>query len=186
MNYKYIYMRVCILIKKKLLLFFIDFLLILFIISEITDTDLKSSADKDKTDSSSSGNNKNNDHNDKDNATSTAAKTDDDTIKEVSKESSGFKYTPIVFNKTSNDSNEKTGLSDAEKKMERAKRFGIDVNETTKQELRAKRFGISKPTTSNNDNNNSNKNIQPGNKKQFNRNRPQKPQSAAKVFSFKN
>ncbi|KAI8076915.1 uncharacterized protein BX664DRAFT_362832 [Halteromyces radiatus] len=80
----------------------------------------------------------------------------------IVKEGSNFKFTPIVFDIKTNTATSTNGntasspkkasepssaTTDAERKLERAKRFGVQVNEKTKQELRAARFGIQKPST---------------------------------------
>ncbi|KAI7850691.1 hypothetical protein BDC45DRAFT_608591 [Circinella umbellata] len=74
---------------------------------------------------------------------------------EVTKPGSDFKYTPITFGspKTTNttskpielSSTTKTTDSELERKIERAKRFNVDLDEKTKQQLRADRFGASAP-----------------------------------------
>lgn len=86
--------------------------------------------------------------------TTTAATTEDVpvTTEEASKEpveqvkpGSNFKFTPIKFD-TPTDA-EKTSAaaakakSEAEKRMERAKRFGVPVKEEVKKDLRAQKFG---------------------------------------------
>ncbi|KAI7897415.1 uncharacterized protein EV154DRAFT_489913 [Mucor mucedo] len=85
----------------------------------------------------------------------------------VVKPNSNFKFTPIVFDKTA--TTEATPVAapvveekkadkpklpvippkvtdDAERALERAKRFGIQLNDTAKKDIRAQRFGI--PATS--------------------------------------
>ncbi|OBZ85878.1 Uncharacterized protein C31H12.03c [Choanephora cucurbitarum] len=74
--------------------------------------------------------------------------------KEETKPNSNFKFTPITFDKpadTKKEENSAKALSDAERALERAKRFGIQLNESAKKDIRAQRFGIAdkqaKPTT---------------------------------------
>ncbi|KAI8364998.1 hypothetical protein EDC96DRAFT_510124 [Choanephora cucurbitarum] len=74
--------------------------------------------------------------------------------KEETKPNSNFKFTPITFDKpadTKQEENSTKALSDAERALERAKRFGIQLNESAKKDIRAQRFGIAdkqaKPTT---------------------------------------
>ncbi|SAM05915.1 hypothetical protein [Absidia glauca] len=74
----------------------------------------------------------------------------------ITKEGSGFTFNPIVFDKTPTTDNptkdystSKAATEDTERRLERAKRFGVDVNEKTKQELRAERFGISNKSPEN-------------------------------------
>lgn len=84
------------------------------------------------------------------------------------KPNSSFKFTPITFDKSPSTSTvpvekkpaepaapiivksaaETTAKSkdDAEKALERAKRFGIQLNETAKKDIRAQRFGIEAKT----------------------------------------
>ncbi|CAO3629160.1 unnamed protein product [Mucor hiemalis] len=104
---------------------------------------------------------------------------------ESSKPSSNFKFTPISFEKKTEEIATTTAApppaaaaspkpaaspktestvkpnNDAEKALERAKRFGIQLNEKAKQDIRAQRFGIPTKTPSpkptNNNNNNKNK-----------------------------
>ncbi|KAF7722396.1 hypothetical protein EC973_003172 [Apophysomyces ossiformis] len=74
----------------------------------------------------------------------------------VTKEGSNFKFTPVTFDKpaaapkpatspagTSPASPSKPSkeMSELEKKLERAKRFGVQLDEKAKRELRAQRFG---------------------------------------------
>ncbi|KAI9253365.1 hypothetical protein BDA99DRAFT_519596 [Phascolomyces articulosus] len=65
---------------------------------------------------------------------------------EIVKPGSNFKYTPISFG-APNTTATSTGTmsSELEKKIERAKRFNVDLDEKTKQQLRAERFGASAP-----------------------------------------
>jgi SAP domain-containing ribonucleoprotein len=82
----------------------------------------------------------------------------------AAKEGSGFKFNPIVFDKqptntsptptpsadtksTNGNTETSAATTDAERKLERAKRFGVKVDEKTKQELRAARFGIQKASS---------------------------------------
>ncbi|KAI8984683.1 hypothetical protein BDF20DRAFT_861205 [Mycotypha africana] len=84
------------------------------------------------------------------------------------KSSSNFKFTPVTFNdknttttgtteaskktataasppaakQTTSDTKPVAKLDDAERALERAKRFGIQLNEKAKKEIRAQRFGI--------------------------------------------
>lgn len=84
----------------------------------------------------------------------------------VAKPNSNFKFTPIVFDKTATKAapvaapvvEEKKAetpklpvipskvTDDAERALERAKRFGIQLNDSAKKDIRAQRFGI--PATS--------------------------------------
>ncbi|KAI9266129.1 hypothetical protein EDC94DRAFT_634001 [Helicostylum pulchrum] len=110
--------------------------------------------------------------------TTTAAGAAAEEEEEEAKSKSNFKFTPIVFDKkpqaavaaeeaavvekkeekTEEKKVEKPKLpviptkvtDDAERALERAKRFGIQLNETAKKDIRAQRFGIpvsSTPTT---------------------------------------
>ncbi|KAI8333640.1 hypothetical protein BC941DRAFT_434052 [Chlamydoabsidia padenii] len=83
--------------------------------------------------------------------TNTDKPSSNDAQQATTTEGSGFKFNPIVFDKkpsTAPDAKNGTKVTeattDAERKLERAKRFGVQVNEKTKQELRAARFGIQK------------------------------------------
>lgn len=62
------------------------------------------------------------------------------------KPGSNFKFTPITFDKPADG--DKAGAAaaktEAEKRMERAKRFGVPVKDDVKKELRAQKFGIAK------------------------------------------
>jgi SAP domain-containing ribonucleoprotein len=88
----------------------------------------------------------------------------------VTKPNSNFKFTPITFDKSPSAPVEKKSVppvkpiiskpadsaaaaaaekkqkDDAEKALERAKRFGIQLNETAKKDIRAQRFGIAAKT----------------------------------------
>ncbi|KAI8059161.1 hypothetical protein BC940DRAFT_338413 [Gongronella butleri] len=64
----------------------------------------------------------------------------------IAKEGSGFTYTPIVFDKKA-PTPAKDAASDIEKKIERAKRFGVPLDEKTKASMRAQRFNTSSSTT---------------------------------------
>ncbi|EIE77894.1 hypothetical protein G6F46_002751 [Rhizopus delemar] len=70
------------------------------------------------------------------------------------KPKSNFKFTPITFDKAPSASStqkpvipvvpQKAVSSDAEKAIERAKRFGVQLNDSAKKDLRAQRFGVPK------------------------------------------
>ena len=72
---------------------------------------------------------------------------------EITKPGSAFKFTPVTFDSPKKEATEnitmktpgKTSaeMSDLDKKLERAKRFKVDLDEKTKQQLRAQRFGES-------------------------------------------
>ncbi|KAI7878226.1 hypothetical protein K492DRAFT_209120 [Lichtheimia hyalospora FSU 10163] len=98
-------------------------------------------------------------------STTTAATEEDvkdEPAKEVVKPGSSFKYTPITFAKkpsTTTTSPSPKPLpkataaaasknDDIEKKLERAKRFNVPLDEKTKQQMRAERFGSGKKATS--------------------------------------
>ncbi|KAI8989591.1 hypothetical protein BDB01DRAFT_842224 [Pilobolus umbonatus] len=91
------------------------------------------------------------------------------TVDTPSKPTSNFKFTPVTFDEkpstetpvTSKETTEppkipvttpetqtkSSGmLTDAERAMQRAKRFGIQVNDDAKKNIRAQRFGASTPT----------------------------------------
>ncbi|CEJ04267.1 hypothetical protein RMCBS344292_18234 [Rhizopus microsporus] len=77
----------------------------------------------------------------------------EETKKGDDKSKSDFKYTPITFDKASSTSpkpivpvtpKEVAVSDDAEKAIERAKRFGVPLTEKARKELRAKRFGLDK------------------------------------------
>ncbi|KAI8377294.1 hypothetical protein BD560DRAFT_390693 [Blakeslea trispora] len=62
---------------------------------------------------------------------------------------SDFQFTPVTFDKPATTKSKETAtMSDAERALERAKRFGIQLNETAKKDIRAQRFGVaqSKPS----------------------------------------
>ncbi|ORZ06847.1 hypothetical protein BCR42DRAFT_360730 [Absidia repens] len=77
----------------------------------------------------------------------------------IIKEDSGFKFNPIVFDKKAAASSNSgsthaqaittkdKATTEAERKLERAKRFGVQVDEKTKQEIRAARFGTAKTSS---------------------------------------
>lgn len=104
----------------------------------------------------------------------------------TTKPNSNFKFTPISFEKktettttavspkpaaspkTESTNSPKAATNDAEKALERAKRFGIQLNEKAKKDIRAQRFGLPakspspKPSVNNNNNNSkNNKGIDP-------------------------
>lgn len=94
--------------------------------------------------------------------TTTEEDVKDEPAKEVVKPGSSFKYTPITFSKkpaaTTTTSTSPKPLpkataaaasknEDIEKKIERAKRFNVPLDEKTKQQMRAERFGSGKKTT---------------------------------------
>ncbi|KAI9484661.1 hypothetical protein BDB00DRAFT_878562 [Zychaea mexicana] len=91
--------------------------------------------------------------------------------KEIIKPGSSFKYTPITFGSSSSSSSSSSSLPktttqpptsspakqqpvaatndtaalDLQRKIERAKRFNVDLDEKSKQQLRAQRFGAAAP-----------------------------------------
>jgi SAP domain-containing ribonucleoprotein len=63
------------------------------------------------------------------------------------KPGSNFKFTPITFDKPAeSDAPSAPAKSEAERRLERAKRFGVAVQDTVKKELRAQKFGSTEPT----------------------------------------
>lgn len=93
--------------------------------------------------------------------TTTEQDAKDEPPKEVVKPGSSFKYTPITFGKNPAATTTSTSPKplpkattaaaskndDIEKKIERAKRFNVPLDEKTKQQMRAERFGSGKKTT---------------------------------------
>ncbi|KAG2172046.1 hypothetical protein INT43_001523 [Umbelopsis isabellina] len=60
------------------------------------------------------------------------------------KPGSNFKFTPVSFDKTADsETSSAPAKSEAERRLERAKRFGVPVQDTVKKELRAQKFGDS-------------------------------------------
>ncbi|CAO3590267.1 unnamed protein product [Absidia cylindrospora] len=122
-------------------------------LDELADPDLKSFQPENKEKSSESN-------------TTNIASTDNSTTtssqEPITKEGSGFKFSPIVFDKKpattsptsegvpttqSSTTTKDKATTEAERKLERAKRFGVQVDEKTKQEIRAARFGTNKPSS---------------------------------------
>ncbi|ORZ06928.1 hypothetical protein BCR42DRAFT_426730 [Absidia repens] len=122
-------------------------------LDELADPDLKSfqPESKEKTSESNIANIASTD-----NSTTTSSQ------EPITKEGSGFKFNPIVFDKKpptasptsgavsaaqSSTTTKDKATTEAERKLERAKRFGVQVNEKTKQEMRAARFGTNKSSS---------------------------------------
>lgn len=62
------------------------------------------------------------------------------------KPGSNFKFTPISFDKPAEaDTTSASAKSEAERRLERAKRFGVPVQDTVKKDLRAQKFGTTAP-----------------------------------------
>ncbi|KAI8378068.1 uncharacterized protein BYT42DRAFT_516497 [Radiomyces spectabilis] len=88
----------------------------------------------------------------------TPEKKQSDESNPVTKEGSNFKFTPITFDApakkesaspvkmTSPQPSSPSGKTEVEKRLERAKRFGVELSDKAKAELRAQRFGL--PTKS--------------------------------------